>query len=171
LRSAKIFATNDLNEHRLAELVRAGAPIDSFGVGTQLSTSADAPALSAVYKLVELKRGKTVHYTAKFSGEKSTLPGAKQIYRYPDHDVVALYSECNADFEGEPLVRPMVIKGELVAPSPSSANVRKYAQSAIAALPSALHSLEPSDPHPVEISPRLIQMAESLRHDFQPVKT
>jgi len=170
LRDAKIFVTNDLNEHRLAELVRAGAPIDSFGVGTQLATSADAPALSAVYKLVELKRGDTVHYTAKFSGEKSTLPGAKQIYRYPDRDVVALYTECNADFKGEPLIRPMVMNGELVEPSPSSANIRKYAQSAIAALPKTLHSLEASHPHPVDISPRLIQMAESLRHDLQPVK-
>ncbi len=82
LQDAKIFATNDLNEHRLAELVRAGAPIDAFGVGTQLATSADAPFLSAVYKLVELENGRILHYTAKFSDEKSTLPGAKQIYRH-----------------------------------------------------------------------------------------
>lgn len=170
LEDAKIFATNDLNEHRLAELVKAGAPIDSFGVGTQLSTSADAPALSAVYKLVELRRDKKLHYTAKFSDEKSTLPGAKQIYRYADHDVVALASECNSDFHGEPLIRPILIGGELVEPAPSSAAIRTHAQSHIAAIPKRLHDLEPTDPYLVEISPRLIQMAETLRQDLQPAK-
>ena len=40
LHDAKIMATSDLNEHRIAELVAAGAPIDSFGVGTELATSA-----------------------------------------------------------------------------------------------------------------------------------
>lgn len=167
LHDAQIFATNDLNEYRVAELVRDGAPIDSFGVGTQLATSADAPALSAVYKMVELKRNKILHYTAKFSDEKSTLPGAKQIYRYPDSDVVALASECNADFEGEPLIRPVVMSGKLVEPNPSSATIRAHAQSAVAALPERLHSLEQSEAYQVDISPRLIQMAESLRQDLQ----
>ncbi|MBV9613112.1 MAG: nicotinate phosphoribosyltransferase, partial [Acidobacteriaceae bacterium] len=102
LRDAKIFATNDLDEHRIAELVRSGAPCDVFGVGTQLATSADAPTLGAVYKLVELARGGELQYAAKFSEQKSTLPGAKQIYRYGDHDVIALYSECNSDFQGMP---------------------------------------------------------------------
>ena len=55
LHEVRIMATNDLDEHRLAQLVRSDAPIDSFGVGTQLATSADAPTLSAVYKLVELR--------------------------------------------------------------------------------------------------------------------
>ncbi len=167
LRDAKIFATNDLNEHRVAELVKAGAPIDSFGVGTQLATSADAPALSAVYKLVELKRDNTVYYTAKFSGEKSTLPGAKQIYRYPDYDTVALGSERNTDLQGEPLIRPILMSGKLVEPNPSSGVIRDYAQSSIRALPKRLHSLELADPYQVNISPRLIQMADSLRHDLQ----
>lgn len=171
LREAKIFATNDLNEHRLAELVEAGAPIDSFGVGTQLATSADAPGLSAVYKLVELKRGNTIHYTAKFSGEKSTVPGAKQIYRYPNRDVVDLATECHPDFEGVPLIRPVLINGKLVERSPATAEIRKYAQSAIATLPKRLHSLQESEPYPVDISPRLIQMAEELRQDLQVAKT
>ncbi len=171
LQDAKIFATNDLNEHRLAELVRAGAPIDGFGVGTQLATSADAPTLSAVYKLVELQRRDALYYTAKFSDEKSTLPGAKQIYRYPDRDVIALYSECNAEFEGEPLVRPIVIGGELVEPAPSTAMLRSYAASAISALPKRLHSLESAPPYDVEISPRLLALAESVRHERQLVRS
>jgi len=163
LRNAQIFATNDLNEHRVAELVHAGAPIDAFGVGTQLSTSSDAPALSAVYKLVELKRGDTVHYTAKFSGEKSTLPGAKQIYRYPSCDVVALYSECNSDFQGEPLLRPVISAGVAVEAPPPIAKLRENAKSAIAALPEELRSLEVAAAYPVEFSPHLLELAETVR--------
>ncbi|HEX6545679.1 MAG TPA: nicotinate phosphoribosyltransferase, partial [Bryobacteraceae bacterium] len=65
--AAKIMATSDLNEHRIADLLAAGAPIDAFGVGTDLATSADAPSLSAVYKLVELETGESHLYTAKYS--------------------------------------------------------------------------------------------------------
>lgn len=167
LDSAKIFATNDLNEHRVAELVRSGAPFDAFGVGTQLATSFDAPAVSAVYKLVELKRGGALQYTAKFSDEKSTLPGAKQIYRYPNRDVIALYSECNSDFQGAPLVRPIIANGELIEPSPALEAVCSYAQAAIAALPHELHSLTQPVGYPVEISARLLNLADTLRQEHQ----
>jgi nicotinate phosphoribosyltransferase len=167
LHDAKIIASNDLNEYRLAELVRSGAPIDVFGVGTELATSADAASLSAVYKLVELKTENTLHYVAKFSDEKSTLPGAKQIYRYPNCDVIALYSECNSDFQGEPLLRPIVAQGELLEPLPPLAKLRSKAISAIAALPKELHSLERTVPYPVEISPPLFELAETIRADHE----
>jgi len=171
MQAAKIFATNDLNEYRLAEIVRSGAPIDAFGVGTQLATSADAPALSVVYKLVELRKDKAVSYAAKFSDEKSTLPGAKQIYRYPDHDIVALASECNSDFSGgEPLIRPVFVGGRLVESLPAAPQIRAYAHSAIDSLPKQLLSLEESAPYPVEISPRLIELAENLRTQHQAVR-
>ncbi len=166
-RDAKIIASNDLNEDRLAELVRSGAPIDVFGVGTELATSADAPSLSAVYKLVELARGDALHYKAKFSDEKSTLPGAKQIYRYPNCDVIALYSECNNDFQGEPLLRPIMTGGTLLEPSPPITKLRSKAISAIAALPKELHSLKETVPYRVEISPRLFELAESIRTEHQ----
>ena len=164
---AKIIASNDLNEYRIAELVRSHASIDAFGVGTELATSADAPSLSAVYKLVELTTGNTLHYKAKFSDDKSTLPGAKQIYRYPNCDVIALYSECNSDFQGEPLLRPILANGELLEPSPPITKLRSHAISAIAALPRALHSLEKTVHYPVETSPRLFELAENIRTDRQ----
>ncbi|MBV9303548.1 MAG: nicotinate phosphoribosyltransferase [Acidobacteriaceae bacterium] len=167
LRDAKIFASNDLNEDRLAELVRSGAPIDAFGVGTELATSADAPSVSAVYKLVELKRGTALQYTAKFSDEKSTLPGAKQIYRYPDCDMIALYSECNSDFKGQPLLRPIIAHGDLLEPLPPLEKSRSTAMSAVAALPEEIHSLERTITYPVEISTRLLNLAESLRAEVQ----
>lgn len=167
LHDAKIMATNDLDEYRLAQLIRDGAPIDAFGVGTQLSTSADAPALSAVYKMVELKIGETVHYTAKFSGEKSTLPAAKQVYRYPHCDMVALYNECNSAFKGEPLLRPVILNGELVEPLPSAKDAQSYARSATAALPAELRSLDESAPYDITISQPLLELAESVRSERQ----
>jgi nicotinate phosphoribosyltransferase len=168
LEDAKIFATSDLDEYRLAELIHAGAPLDAFGVGTQLATSGDAPSLSAVYKLVELKDGGGQIFTAKFSDDKSTLPGAKQIYRYADHDVLALYSECNDEFQGEPLLRPVLISGQRLQPPRAIDKVKAHATKSIAALPERLRSLDESEPYPVEISPRLLAIAETLRREFQP---
>ena len=163
LQDAKIFATNDLNEHRLAELLRSGAKIDAFGVGTALATSADAPSVSAVYKLVELKARGNLQYTAKFSTEKSTLPGAKQIFRTTAHDTLALYSECACDHEGEPQIRPVMIDGRVIEPLPSITAIQEHVKSAIAALPPALLSIDEQVPYPVNVSVSLLQLAEELR--------
>lgn len=165
LGDAKIFATNDLDEYRLAELVRSGAAIDAFGVGTQLATSGDAPSLSAVYKLVELKSGGAVHYTAKFSDEKSTLPGGKQIYRYPTHDIVALASECNSDFEGIPLIRPVLSAGEMIEPLPSITASRDHATAAVRSLPARLHAIDERASYPVQISASLVRLAQDLHQE------
>src|SRR6185369_12880091 len=73
---AQIVASGDLNEYRIAELRATGAPIDVYGVGTDLVTSIDAPALGGVYKLVELTRDGETTPIAKFSEGKATLPGA-----------------------------------------------------------------------------------------------
>jgi nicotinate phosphoribosyltransferase len=167
LQSAKIFATNDLDEYRIAELVQAGAPINAFGVGTQLATSADAPALSAVYKLVELQQGNNVKYAAKFSADKSTLPGAKQIYRYPYHDLIALGTDCGSGVKGEPLLHPVLIAGNLAETVPVISRIRSYSQAAVAALPKELRSLDEVPPYRIEISPRLVELAEDVRERLQ----
>jgi nicotinate phosphoribosyltransferase len=161
--NAKIMATNDLNENRIDELLAGGAPIDAFGVGTELATSADAPSLSAVYKLVELRRGESHAYTAKWSEDKATLPGAKQIYRYSEHDVIALYNECNQDYKGEPLLGPVLRSGELLEPYPSLFNLRERVRQKIAKLPSELLQLGQAPPYRVEISERLLDLAENVR--------
>ena len=168
LREAKIFVTNDLNEYKVAEMVAAGAPIDAYGIGTQLATSFDSPALSAVYKMVELRRKGQVHYTAKFSDAKSTLPGAKQVFRFREHDVIALASECNADYSGaEPLLRPVISHGELVEALPTLAQARARAEAAVAALPAPLRSIDTVTPYRVQVGAQLIQLAESIRSDLQ----
>ncbi len=167
LQSAKIFASNDLDEHRLSELIRAGAAIDAFGIGTQLATSADAPSLSAIYKLVELRTGSELKYTAKFSDEKATRPGAKQIYRFADHDLLALQTECSSDFGSRPLLQPVISQGELLDALPSVVQARSCAAESLAALPGALLSIDRPVPYEVRVSTRLSELTESIRHQHQ----
>ena len=119
LPDAKIMASGDLDERRIGELVAAGAPIDVFGVGTELATSADAPSMGAIYKMVEVN-GRP---TAKWSEDKASLPGAKQLFRFPDHDVLALASE-SCPPGAEALLRPVILKGQLVEQPP----IRKVGQ-------------------------------------------
>jgi nicotinate phosphoribosyltransferase len=163
----KIMATNDLNERKISALLEAGAPIDAFGVGTELATSSDAPSLSAIYKLVELRSGEAHTYTAKFSEEKSTLPGTKQVYRYAGYDLVTLYGECEAESQGEPLLRPVLAGGVLVEPYPGLEELRTRTAEAIARLPRSLHSLEDVPPYPVKISQSLERLAAEVRSSRQ----
>jgi nicotinate phosphoribosyltransferase len=116
----KIMASGDLNEYRIEDLTRLGAPIDSYGVGTELITSKDAPALSGVYKLVEIERGGHIVYTAKFSEEKITYPGSKQVFRYTDstgrfrHDLIACAGETpttERGYQTTPLLNPVMQDG------------------------------------------------------------
>lgn len=169
LENARIMATNDLNEKKIADLLASGAPIDAFGVGTELATSADAPALSAVYKMVELQVGESHSYTAKYSPDKVTLPGAKQIYRYAGYDLLTLYNECNQEFQGEPLLHPVLAKGELLERYPALADVRRRTAKAVAALPSELLSLDRTTVYRVEVSERLQSLADSVRMSRQMV--
>ncbi len=104
LRDAKIMASGDLDEYKIRDLVTDGAPIDAFGVGTQLATSADAPAMGAIYKIVELSIGGIQRFTAKYSPGKDSIPGAKQVFRGETRDVIARSGECGS---GEALLRPV----------------------------------------------------------------
>jgi nicotinate phosphoribosyltransferase len=82
----KIFASGDLNEYKISDLLARGAQIDSFGVGTELATSYDAPALSAVYKLAGLEQNGRVSMRIKLSHDKATYPGLKQVWRCTSED-------------------------------------------------------------------------------------
>jgi nicotinate phosphoribosyltransferase len=153
---AKIMASSDLNEDRIAELLSEGAPIDSFGVGTELATSFDAPAVSAVYKIAEIGK----RYVAKYSSDKRTYPGAKQVFRYPERDIIGYAAECAPDVlnpaRPEVLLRPVIIGGSLVEPLPSISEIREYCAQALSRI---------SRDHKVEYSPQLLAMAERHRSE------
>jgi nicotinate phosphoribosyltransferase len=141
----------------------AKLPIDSFGVGTDLATSADSPNLGAIYKMVELDSNGSKRYTAKFAGEKSTIPGAKQVFRFSDHDKIALESECYAD-AAEALLKPVILNGELVDPLPGATAAREYAGKAIRKLPKPLRTaFEREGGWRVEYSLELKRVLEQVR--------
>lgn len=135
LHEVRILASGDLDEHAVARLVAAGAPIDGFGVGTKLGTSDDAPSLSVVYKLVADPSGARM----KQSEGKVTVPGCKQVHRFDDHDVLARHDEVVAG--GRPLLRQVVAAGERLAPPEELAVARARAAAGISALPSRLRDL------------------------------
>lgn len=167
LTRARIMATGDLNEYRIRELVASGAPIDSFGVGTELATSADAPSLGSIYKLVELSSGGEKRYTAKFSADKVTVPGAKQIFRFRDHDEVACAWESprtRGDAgEVEALMRPVIYEGELLEPLPDAHAARARAAECLKNLPPACRHLQSAEPYRVELSEALTELLEQAR--------
>ena len=156
LRDTKIMASGDLDEFKIRDLVRAGAPIDSFGVGTQLATSADAPAMSAIYKLVELEIQGIKRFAAKFSPDKISVPGAKQVFRDVARDVIARSGECG---KGEALMRPVILGGQLVEPLPTLDQSRARAAGMLATLPPRLRELDVAEePWPVIYSRELREL-------------
>jgi nicotinate phosphoribosyltransferase len=152
----EIFASGDLDEYRIAALLEAGAPIDGFGVGTQLGTSGDAPALGGVYKLVEDVSGPK----HKTSTGKQTLPAAKQVYRFERDGVSVRDVICPAHPPapegGRPLLAPVMEKGRRIAPPPPLDEAMARRRSSVEALPERLRSLAPSAPYEVEVSPALL---------------
>jgi len=114
LGEARIFASGGLDELEVAELVRAGAPVDAFGIGTQMGVSADAPYVDSVYKLTEYDGEPKV----KLSSEKATAPGRKQVWRAAHGDLLTLRDEAGPD-GAEPMLAPVMRDGKRLVASPS----------------------------------------------------
>ncbi len=169
-----ILASGDLNERAIADLLARGAPIDSFGVGTDLTTVRDAPALGGVYKLVELRHHGHREYKIKTSTEKMTYPGQKQVWRhvgadgYFSGDTVSFLDEAPPSEEAIPLLKPILQQGKRVSSSPDMNQLQRDARAALSHLPPALLSLDTSAaPYPVRFSERLLRVQQELREQVQ----
>ncbi|GLX02356.1 nicotinate phosphoribosyltransferase [Microtetraspora sp. NBRC 16547] len=158
LRHARIVASGGLDEYEIAGLVEAGAPIDAYGVGTKVGVSADAPYLDTAYKLVAYGDRPVM----KLSPGKVTLPGAKQVFRGPDRDMIALREE-TPPAGWRPLLVPVLVNGHRVAPGEPITVVRDRCMSELARLPAPARALRAPRPVPVEISPRLRRLQDRLR--------
>ena len=156
-----IFASGNLDEYRLQELVGRQAPIDGFGVGTRMNTSADAPYLDCAYKLQEYE-GRP---RRKRSEGKATWPGRKQAFRQYGADgrvagdVLTLATE---KLSGAPLLSPVMRDGGLLAAPPALSSARAHASSELARLPQRLRSLDDADPYAVDIAPVLRKLAADI---------
>ena len=158
----QIIASHELDEFQIDTLLRNGAPIDSFGVGTRLTTGANfdsitgeggTSALSGVYKLVE-SDGRPVGKQSLDEPSKATIPGRKQIYRLTDadgnyvKDQVTLWDEEVS--EGQTLLVPIIQNGELVYNFPTLHDIQAHTIAELQRLPISHKDLREAIPYRVE---------------------
>jgi nicotinate phosphoribosyltransferase len=171
LNKTQIFASGDLDEYAIAALLARGAAIDAFGVGTALATSVDAPALGGVYKLVDLESNSGVSYRAKFSQEKATYPGRKQVFRFAGpngtyrKDVIACENERFPG--GEPLLRQVMRQGARLSPTPELREIQQHARQEMERIPAACRRFRRPESYPVRVSRCLQELLRTLRRQLQ----
>lgn len=160
LTDVQILLSGDLDEYRIADVLAQGAIADSFGVGTALGTSEDAPTMGGVYKLVEDRAGPKI----KLSTGKATLPGRKQVWRREDpggvHDIIALRDEPPPQNHA-PLLQQVMTGGLVVRPEPL-AEMRARCTRTLAVLPAACTDLHAAPAPPVTLSPDLEALRASM---------
>ena len=161
----KILASGGLDEYELGTLVKDGAPIDLFGVGTKAGVSADAPWSDMAYKLVSFD-GRPV---MKLSPDKESLPGGKQVYRTKDmngmfaRDIIALEDEALPG--GLPLLEQVMKDGQRTQPSAALEEIRVRFQEDFAGLDDRFKILKNPPRFPVGLSTKLEQLASQVREE------
>jgi len=158
LEHVRIFGSGGLDEIEVDRLVRGGAPIDAFGIGTRMGVSADAPSLDSAYKLVEYD-GRPI---LKLSAQKVTEPGRKQVFRGPNGDVIGLRDEDVPD-DHEPLLVPVMQGGERIGPHRTLETARSLFRSDLERLPEAARRIEDPVAPLARISKRLDDLYEEAR--------
>jgi len=158
LEHVRIFGSGGLDEIQVDRLVRGGAPIDAFGIGTRMGVSADAPSLDSAYKLVEYD-GRPI---LKLSAQKVTEPGRKQVFRGPNGDVIGLRDEDVPD-DHEPLLVPVMQGGERIGPHRTLETARSLFRSDLERLPEAARRIEDPVAPLARISKRLDDLYEEAR--------
>jgi nicotinate phosphoribosyltransferase len=163
LEDVRIVLSGDLDEHRIQMLLNEAVPVDAFGVGTQLGTSADAPALGCVYKLVAEEGRPRI----KLSAGKATTPARKQLYRFSsgdcyERDLVAGEEEDVTG--GRPLLECVMEGGRRKGAPPPLADARRRCEKALARLPARLRTLEGEvEPYRVDLSEHLEDLVRAMR--------
>jgi nicotinate phosphoribosyltransferase len=190
LRDVRVLASGDLDEFRIAELLDQGAPVDAFGVGTSLGVGAgsierdvEGGALGGVYKQVMyVDDCGTAIPKVKLAGEKTTVPGKKEVYRIGtfEEDIIQLADEPRPAGDAERLLKPVVQNGHVVPGSlPPLSEIWEHANRNLALLPERYRRLEHADTYPVRYSDGVRRLREiataaqgrnvSLEHDVESV--
>ncbi|SCZ49068.1 nicotinate phosphoribosyltransferase [Thiohalomonas denitrificans] len=154
-----IFASGDIDEHKLADFENQSAPISGFGIGTRLDTSSDAPYLNCAYKLTEYAG----QARRKRSEGKEMLPGRKQVFRHYDNGIMSSDTIAREGEEpgGEALLQPVMRGGKRVGRRPTLAESREHAARQLATLPAPLRGLGPAS-YPVHVSNALKELTEAV---------
>ncbi len=149
----QILASGGLDEFSIHELVNSAAPIDAFGVGTRYGTSADAPYIDSVYKLVEIAD----RPVTKLSSAKVTRPWAKQIFRrfedgLMNGDVIARQSSPTPERYPHSLLRTVMKNGQRLEPQEPIETVRNRVESNLLAIPDEYLKLRGPATYPIRYS-------------------
>jgi nicotinate phosphoribosyltransferase len=174
LKYVKIFASGDLDEYKIEEMLKKGARIDAFGVGTRMGTSEDRPYVDVIYKLCEKtdERGK-FSPIMKLSEGKVTLPGRKQVFRLKDRkgsfikDIIALDNE---KIYGEPLLIKVMEKGKIVYDLPSLDEITKKASENLSNIPPKYKKLKNAPRYPVHLSVGLRRLMKDLTEKVKKIE-
>ncbi|MDP9294559.1 MAG: nicotinate phosphoribosyltransferase, partial [Actinomycetota bacterium] len=158
--STQIAASGDLDEGRIAELVEAEAPIDLWGVGTDLGTSRDSPVVNGVYKLVAHRRRDEWIGVWKRSTDKATVPGPKQVFRRYSRDLMSadVIAAADEQLDGEALLVEAMRDGEVVR-SESLEDIRGRTTAQLGAQPPPLRRPAPD----AEVMPYEVAYSDRLR--------
>ena len=166
MNDVKIVGSGGLDEYDLADFSDANSPYDSYGVGTKMGVSSDAPWFDMAYKLVEYA-GRPV---LKLSPGKISWPGEKQVFRqYDSHgqlqrDVIGLRDE---HFLGmEPLLRKVMEHGKVLSPQPTLDDSRTTLLQEFACLPDSVKAIRNPSPYPVEFTPGLRDLLEQTGREI-----
>ncbi|MHA1823633.1 MAG: nicotinate phosphoribosyltransferase, partial [Promethearchaeota archaeon] len=162
-----IVASSDLNEYKIKKIIDDNAPIDAFGIGTELATSRDDPTIAGVYKLIEYNNQPKI----KTSEEKLTYPGKKQIYRicnergYFKEDILMLDDE-ESPLNSEALLIPIMEKGNLISKTPQLMEIQQHYLKNIKKLPSEYKTLDENQVFKLKISEKLSDLTNSLKKEY-----
>jgi nicotinate phosphoribosyltransferase len=166
----KILASNDLNEYKIAELTKNNAPIDGYGVGTEMITAKPVAAIGGVYKLVEDNTGAKI----KLAEGKKTYPGKKQVFRVEKngiytHDVLALEDELVKEENANvtKLLEKVVVGGRRLNPRRNIKEIQTYARQEVEKMPNALKQLQVEKAYEVRIGAGLNELVNETTKKFQ----
>jgi nicotinate phosphoribosyltransferase len=162
----RIVASGDLDEYKISRLQQQRAPIDSFGVGTHMGVSSDAPFCNVIYKLSEIEDSAgRFQPVMKLSESKHTVPGRKQVFRRQDRsgnyqgDVICRADEKSA---GIALLHPAMRNGTIIGKAYSLRQTREYIREQVAALPSSVKKLRQAGVYSVVKSRRLQRLMQTV---------
>lgn len=185
-----IIASNQLDEHVIKSLLHdQHAAIDAFGVGTELITGKKNAALDGVYKLVEVNGLPKMKLSENI--EKTTLPGKKQLYRCYDHEgmfyrdaimlagedpeqVQNIYDPVHPEkytnikyLQKEPLLKPVVVQGNVIKEKQSLAEIHSYLIRRAAFLPKEHFRFISPHVYKTGISEKLMDLRNTLKNQLQ----
>ena len=162
LSEVKVVVSGSLDEHRIQEMLAAGAEVDILAVGTKMGSSADAPYLDLAYKLVAYDG----HPTLKLSTGKESLVMPKQIWRRlgPDGKIESdLLCLRNEKAEGSAILHPVMQNGRRVGKRLSWQDAKDVFKNEYATLPSACLELNQPGRVPIIVSPELKSLQDQTR--------